>query len=349
MIGNELNQPVFWQPQFDAGVRTRPRRPSALPRLRVRLAEGRRPGARRRRRRPRPAATIGRPRGGNISTSPCASSGHSATGTGRAGAHDRSWTASAPSLPAPGHRPARSRLLLAERRLRQPRPLEAGALGRVPRHPAADDARGPEAVPGRGRLAGDTSRRAGYLGRENVPVTDEITQAAIYGDSIRRAACDADIAAVSFFGFRDDSACAGFQAALLRRRTARPAGGRCGTPSPRRRGAAPAPRCAGSPVTGSSTRGSRSALPAPRRWRPHRRRGGRPGRRVREGAGERGRWRLEPRCRAALCPRVPPEAGPGAGPHERHRVVEVSVKLASRVEPCPTHGDRPEGDARRVA
>ena len=52
VIGNEPNQPVFWQPQFDAGVRTRPRRPSALPRLRVRLAEGRRPGARRRRRRP---------------------------------------------------------------------------------------------------------------------------------------------------------------------------------------------------------------------------------------------------------------------------------------------------------
>ena len=33
-------------------------------------------------------------------------------------------------------------------------------------------------------------------------MTDEITQAAIYGDLIRRAACDADIAAVSFFGFR---------------------------------------------------------------------------------------------------------------------------------------------------
>ena len=29
VIGNEPNQPVFWQPQFDAGVRTRPRRPSA--------------------------------------------------------------------------------------------------------------------------------------------------------------------------------------------------------------------------------------------------------------------------------------------------------------------------------
>ena len=62
----------------------------------------------------------------------------------------------------------------------------------------------------------DTARRAGYLGRENVPVTDEITQAGIYGDLVRRAACDADVAEVSFFGFRDDSARAGFQAGLLR-------------------------------------------------------------------------------------------------------------------------------------
>jgi len=62
----------------------------------------------------------------------------------------------------------------------------------------------------------DTARRSGYLGRENVPVTDEITQAAIYGDLVRRAACDADIAEISFFGFRDDTARAGFQAGLVR-------------------------------------------------------------------------------------------------------------------------------------
>ena len=62
----------------------------------------------------------------------------------------------------------------------------------------------------------DTARRAGYLGRENVPVTDEITQAGIYGDLVRRAACDTDLAEVSFFGFRDDTARAGFQAGLLR-------------------------------------------------------------------------------------------------------------------------------------
>jgi len=62
----------------------------------------------------------------------------------------------------------------------------------------------------------DTSRRAGYSGAENVPVTDELNQAAIYGDLIRRAACDPDVDEVSFFGFRDDGLRTGFQAALHR-------------------------------------------------------------------------------------------------------------------------------------
>jgi hypothetical protein len=62
----------------------------------------------------------------------------------------------------------------------------------------------------------DTSRRSGYQGAENVPVTDEFTQAAIYGALIRRAACDPDVDEVSFFGFRDDGLRTGFQAALHR-------------------------------------------------------------------------------------------------------------------------------------
>ena len=70
----------------------------------------------------------------------------------------------------------------------------------------------------------DTSGRPGYTGLENVSVTDELTQAAIYGDLIRRAACDPDVAEVSFFGFRDDGLRTGFQAALQRADgTARPA------------------------------------------------------------------------------------------------------------------------------
>lgn len=63
----------------------------------------------------------------------------------------------------------------------------------------------------------DTAGQAGYVGFENVPVTDEITQAAVYADLVRSANCDPDIADVSFFGFRDDSERAGFQAALQRR------------------------------------------------------------------------------------------------------------------------------------
>jgi hypothetical protein len=61
-----------------------------------------------------------------------------------------------------------------------------------------------------------TDGREGYTGLENVAVTDEVTQAAIYGELVRRASCDPDIAQVSFFGFRDDGARAGFQAALQR-------------------------------------------------------------------------------------------------------------------------------------
>ena len=62
----------------------------------------------------------------------------------------------------------------------------------------------------------DTSGRIGYRGLENVPVTDEVTQAAIYDQLIRQAACDPDLAEVSFFGFRDDGLRSGFQSALLR-------------------------------------------------------------------------------------------------------------------------------------
>jgi hypothetical protein len=62
----------------------------------------------------------------------------------------------------------------------------------------------------------DTRGLVGYHGQENVPVTDEITQAAIYGQLIREAACDPDVASLSFFGFRDDGLRTGFQAGLER-------------------------------------------------------------------------------------------------------------------------------------
>jgi hypothetical protein len=62
----------------------------------------------------------------------------------------------------------------------------------------------------------DTAGRPGYRGSENVDVTDEATQAAIYAELVRRAACDADVAEISFFGFRDDGLRTGFQAGLQR-------------------------------------------------------------------------------------------------------------------------------------
>lgn len=63
----------------------------------------------------------------------------------------------------------------------------------------------------------DTTGMQGYSGTENVVVTDEASQAGIYGRLVRAAACDLHIAELNFFGFydagpRDE----GFQAALYR-------------------------------------------------------------------------------------------------------------------------------------
>jgi hypothetical protein len=62
----------------------------------------------------------------------------------------------------------------------------------------------------------DTTGRTGYAGTENVAVTDEASQAAVYGELVRRAACDPDVAQVNVFGFRDDALRTGFQAGLFR-------------------------------------------------------------------------------------------------------------------------------------
>jgi hypothetical protein len=63
----------------------------------------------------------------------------------------------------------------------------------------------------------DTSQHDGYEGVENVRVTTEDDQAAIYGQLVRSAACDPDIAEVNVFGFYDDvPRDRGFQAALNR-------------------------------------------------------------------------------------------------------------------------------------
>ncbi len=56
----------------------------------------------------------------------------------------------------------------------------------------------------------------GYSGIENVPVTDEPSQAQIYASLVRAAACDVHVAELNFFGFYDDVERDGFQAALYR-------------------------------------------------------------------------------------------------------------------------------------
>lgn len=62
----------------------------------------------------------------------------------------------------------------------------------------------------------DTSALEGYVGDENVPVTDEETQSSVYRELVRRALCQPDIAELNVFGFFDDTLRTGFQAALHR-------------------------------------------------------------------------------------------------------------------------------------
>ncbi len=63
----------------------------------------------------------------------------------------------------------------------------------------------------------DTSNLLGYTGTENVRVTNDTHQAAVYADLVRQSACDPVIAEVNIFGFYDDAPRDnGFQAALFR-------------------------------------------------------------------------------------------------------------------------------------
>ncbi len=62
----------------------------------------------------------------------------------------------------------------------------------------------------------DTSTNVAYTGFENVRVTTEARQASIYGELVRRATCEPDLAELNLFGFYDDPLRSGFQAALFR-------------------------------------------------------------------------------------------------------------------------------------
>jgi len=55
-----------------------------------------------------------------------------------------------------------------------------------------------------------------YFGRENVAPTDEGAQAAIYGDAVRYLACDASVESVLFFLLRDEPNLDRWQAGLVR-------------------------------------------------------------------------------------------------------------------------------------
>lgn len=60
------------------------------------------------------------------------------------------------------------------------------------------------------------SSQASYTGVENVPVTSDSAQATIYGQLIADAACDPSIADVLFMPFVDESQLGGFQSGLVR-------------------------------------------------------------------------------------------------------------------------------------
>ena len=62
----------------------------------------------------------------------------------------------------------------------------------------------------------DTEGLLGYSGSENVVVTDEGSQASIYGALVRDVACDPHVAELNFFGFYDNIERDGFQSALHR-------------------------------------------------------------------------------------------------------------------------------------
>ena len=62
----------------------------------------------------------------------------------------------------------------------------------------------------------DTSGNPAYEGAENVRVTSEETQAAIYTELVRYVSCDPDVAQLNFFGYYDEPNRAGWQSALRR-------------------------------------------------------------------------------------------------------------------------------------
>ncbi|HXH89390.1 MAG TPA: hypothetical protein VNI55_12390 [Gaiellaceae bacterium] len=61
-----------------------------------------------------------------------------------------------------------------------------------------------------------TDGNPAYADAENVKVTSELSQAAIYAELIRFVACDPDVAQLNFFGYYDERSRLGWQSALRR-------------------------------------------------------------------------------------------------------------------------------------
>ena len=175
VVMNEPNQPAFLRPQFDArGRNVSAREGRQVPRGGVRRAQGGRP----RDQGDRSRTVAARQRPPDRGQQRLDLAGSVSRGARRLVPAERADEADhgrpqLPPVPVQGDRLAGEALPLAERRLREPRPDQAGPLGRLPRHGSADDRERPQAVPRRGR-AGRSTRRglAGYTGVENVQVTD---------------------------------------------------------------------------------------------------------------------------------------------------------------------------------
>ena len=141
IVMNEPNQPAFVRPQFGpTGKNVSAAQSRGVPRRRLRRAQGGRPGDPRDR--ARPLAARQRPADRDeqrldlAGAVPRRARGVVPLERPHAAADGR---AQLPPVSRPGDRPARPRLPLAEGGLRKPRPDQAGRLGRVPGHAAADD------------------------------------------------------------------------------------------------------------------------------------------------------------------------------------------------------------------
>jgi hypothetical protein len=92
------------------------------------------------------------------------------------------------------------------------------------------------------------SSMSAYTGTETVPVTSDAAQAMVYGQIVTHAACDASIASVLFSPFIDDTQLGGFQSGLERAD-----GSKRPSYDTVRTALAAGPRCAGAPVAWAHT------------------------------------------------------------------------------------------------